>query len=123
VAEVLDKLAKIKAAFAKSYAAMLDGVLARKLPAAVCTIYEAHYPNPTTRKIAAVGLSLFNDVITRAAFTRGLPVIDLRLIIDADSDYANDIEPSVTGGAKIARVVATLVTTHDFTRRRSEVYV
>lgn len=123
VAEVLDKLAKIKAAFAKSYAAMLDLVLARKLPTAVCTIYEARYPDPTTREIAAVGLSVFNDVITRAAFTRGLPVIDLRLIIDADSDYANDIEPSVTGGAKIARVVATLVTTHDFTRRRSEVYV
>ena len=123
VAEVLDKLAKIKAAFAKSYAAMLDGVLARKLPAAVCTVYEARYPDPATRKIAAAGLSLFNDVITRAAFTRGLPVIDLRLIIDADSDYANEIEPSVTGGAKIARVAATLVTTHDFTRRRSEVYV
>ncbi len=123
VAEVLDKLAKIKAAFAKSYAAMLDGVLARKLPTAVCTIYEARYPDPTTRKIAAVGLSVFNDVITRAAFARGLPVIDLRLIIDADSDYANDIEPSVAGGAKIARVVATLVTSHDFTRRRSEVYV
>ena len=30
VAEVLDKLAKIKAAFRKSYAAMLDGVLARE---------------------------------------------------------------------------------------------
>ena len=123
VAEVLDKLAKIKAAFAKRYAAMLHGVLARKLPAAVCTVYEARYPDPATRKIAAAGLSLFNDVITRAAFARGLPLIDLRLIIDADSDYANDIEPSVTGGAKIARVAATLVTTHDFTRRRSEVYV
>lgn len=41
VAEVLDKLAKIEAAFRKSYAAMLDGVLARRLPTAVCTIYEA----------------------------------------------------------------------------------
>jgi hypothetical protein len=29
VAEVLDKLAKIAAAFAKSYSAMLDGVLAQ----------------------------------------------------------------------------------------------
>jgi hypothetical protein len=62
-------------------------------------------------------------VIMRAAFARGLPLIDLRLIIDDDADYANDIEPSVAGGAKIAKVIATLVTTHDFTRRRSEVYV
>jgi GDSL-like Lipase/Acylhydrolase family len=122
VAEVLDKLAKIKATFAESYGAMLDAVLARKLPTAVCTVYEARYPDPTTRQIAAVGLSVFNDVIMRAAFRRGLPVIDLRLLIDADSDYANDIEPSVTGGAKIAKIIATLVTTHDFKQRRSEVY-
>jgi len=123
VAEVLDKLAKIKAAFAKSYGAMLDGVLARKLPTAVCTIYEARYADPTTRQIAAVGLSVFNDVILRQAFARGVPVIDLRLIVDDDGDYANDIEPSVAGGAKIAKIIATLVTTHDFKRRRSEVYV
>jgi GDSL-like Lipase/Acylhydrolase family len=123
VAEVLDKLAKIKAAFAKSYGAMLDGVLARKLPAAVCTIYEARYADPTTRRIAAVGLSVFNDEILRQAFMRGVPVIDLRLIIDDDRDYANDIEPSAAGGAKIAKVIATLVTTHDFKRLRSEVYV
>jgi hypothetical protein len=123
VAEVLDKLAKIKAEFAKSYGAMLEGVLARKLPAAVCTIYEARYQDPTTRQIAGAGLTVFNDVIMREAFARGVPVIDLRLVFDEDSDYANDIEPSVKGGAKIARVIATLVTTHDFTRRRSEVYV
>jgi hypothetical protein len=123
VAEVLDKLAKIKGAFANSYAAMLAGVLAKKLPTAVCTVYEAHYADPATRGIAAVGVTVFNDVITRASFARGLSLLDLRLIIGADQDYANDIEPSVEGGAKIARAIATLVTTHDFTRRRSEVYV
>jgi len=123
VAEVLDKLAKIKAAFKKDYGAMLDGVVARKLPVAVCTIYEARYDDPTTRKIAGAGLTIFNDVIMREAFARGVPVIDLRLIFDDDSDYANDIEPSVKGGAKIAKAIVTLVTTHDFTRRRSEIYV
>jgi hypothetical protein len=86
VAEVLDKLAKIKAAFAKSYGAMLDGVMARKLPTAVCTIYEARSSDPTERNIAGVSLSVFNDVIMREAFTRGVPVIDPRLIIDDDSD-------------------------------------
>jgi hypothetical protein len=123
VAEVLDKLAKIKAAFRKSYSSMLDGVLARKLPTAICTIYEARYQDPTTRAIAATGLSVFNDVILREAFARGLPVIDLRLVFDDDADYANDIEPSVQGGAKIAKVIATLVTMHDFKQRRSVIYV
>jgi len=123
VAGVLDKLAKIKASFAKSYAAMLDAVAARKLPAAVCTIYEARYEDPDLRKIAAAGLSIFNDTILREAFARGLPVIDLRIMFSDDADYANDIEPSVKGGAKIARAIAELVTTHNFTQRRSEIYV
>jgi hypothetical protein len=123
VAEVLDKLAKIKASFRKSYAAMLDAVVALKLPTAVCTIYEARYQDPTTRAIAATGLSIYNDVIMREAFSRGLPVIDLRIMFDDDADYANDIEPSVKGGAKIAEAIATLVAMHDFKRRRSEIYV
>jgi lysophospholipase L1-like esterase len=123
VAGVLDKLAKIRAEFAKDYRAMLDGVLARKLPAAVCTIYEARYQDLETRKIANTGLTIFNDIITREAFARGVPLIDLRLIFNDDADYANPVEPSVKGGAKIAKVIATLVTTHDFTQRRSEVYV
>jgi hypothetical protein len=123
VAEVLDKLAKIKASFRKDYAAMLDTVLKLKLPTAVCTIYEARYQDPTTRAIAAAGLSIYNDVIMREAFARGLPVIDLRIMFDNDADYANDIEPSVKGGEKIAQAIATLVTTHDFKRRRSEIYV
>jgi len=122
VAEVLDKLAKIRASFKKDYAEMLDEVLARRLPTAVCTIYEARYPDPTTRAIAATGLGVFNDVILREAFSRGLPVIDLRLIFDSDADYANDIEPSVAGGAKIARAIAALVTTHNFTQKRSVIY-
>ena len=49
-------------------------------------------------------------------------MIDLRLIIDDGADYANDIEPSVEGGAKIARAIATLVTTADFKQRRSVIY-
>ena len=123
VAEVLDKLAKVKAKFRKDYAAMLEAVRARKLPTAVCTIYEARYQDPTTRAIAATGLSIFNDVILREAFSRGLPVIDLRIMFDDDADYANDIEPSVKGGAKIAKAIATLVTSHGFTQPRSEIYV
>jgi hypothetical protein len=33
------------------------------------------------------------------------------------------LEPSTKGGAKIARVITTLLTTHDFTQKRSEIYV
>jgi lysophospholipase L1-like esterase len=122
VAEVLDKLGKIRAEFQRNYRAMLDHLLAVKLPAAVCTIYEARYKNPDTDRIAATGLSVFNDIITREAFAGGLPLIDLRLIISEDDDYANDVEPSSKGGAKIARAIADLVTTDDFKQKRSVVF-
>jgi GDSL-like lipase/acylhydrolase family protein len=122
VAEVLDKLGKIRAEFKADYRATLDHLLAVKLPAAVCTIYEARYQNPDTHRIAATGLSVFNDIITREAFGRGLPLIDLRLIVTKDDDYANDVEPSSKGGAKIARAIADLVTTDDFKQVRSVVF-
>jgi len=122
VSEALDKLGKIRTEFQANYRAMLDHLLAVKLPAAVCTIYEAHYKDPDTHRIAATGLSVFNDIITREAFARGLPLIDLRLIVTVDDDYANDVEPSSKGGAKIARAIADLVTTDDFKQERSVVF-
>jgi hypothetical protein len=51
-------------------------------------------------------LTLLNDVITREVFRVGASLIDLRLICDSDEDFANPIEPSALGGAKIARAIA-----------------
>ena len=45
--------------FQANYRAMLDGVLAAKLPAAVCKIYEANYKNPDTHRVAATELAVF----------------------------------------------------------------
>jgi lysophospholipase L1-like esterase len=121
MADALERLAAIRDEFAQDYGAMLDRVLARGLPTAVCTIYDPRFPDPRRRRSAATGLTVLNDCITRAAFARGLSLIDLRLICDRDEDYANAIEPSVRGGAKIAAAIAALVTDHGGARRRSEV--
>jgi len=107
VGEGVMQLADAQARFASDYLAMVDAVLARGLPAALCTIYDASFPPPEGRVVTAA-LSLFNDVITRAAFARGLPLIDLRLICSEPGDYANPIEPSEQGGAKIAAAIAEL---------------
>ena len=90
--------------FAEDYDAMLEGVLGFGLPTAICTIYDTP-PSAPDHRIIRTALSIFNDIITRAAFSRGLPLIDLRLICDEDGDYANPIEPSVQGGAKMARAI------------------
>jgi lysophospholipase L1-like esterase len=107
VEEALRVLVEAQAAFAERYAAMLDAVSATAVPAAVCTIYDANFPEPEGPVVTA-GLTLFNDAITRAAFRRGLPLIDLRLICSEPEDYANPIEPSEQGGDKIADSIASL---------------
>jgi hypothetical protein len=50
----------------------------------------------------------------RIAFRVGIPLIDLRLVCTTPADYANEIEPSVAGGAKIAGAIVSAVTQHDF---------
>jgi len=107
VAEALGVLREAQQRFAAGYAAMLDAVTGTGVPAAACTIYDTNFPAPEGAVITAA-LALFNDAISRAAFVRGLPLIDLRLICDEPADYANPIEPSVQGGAKIAAAIAAL---------------
>jgi hypothetical protein len=112
VAEGIAALGDAQERFAVDYAAMLDVVLATGLPTAVCTVYDTRPSEPDHRVIRS-GIALFNDVITRAAFSRGVTLIDLRLICTESADYANPIEPSVRGGAKIAQAIAGLVRAPD----------
>src|SRR5215218_1075527 len=120
-AEVLNRLADMAGAFESDYRRMLDALLAAGKPAAVSTIYYPRMEDARVQRLAVAALATFNDVITRAAFDAGLPLIDLRLICNEDSDYANPIEPSEAGGAKIARAIVRLVSEHDFTRPRTQV--
>lgn len=109
VATALAALSRIQDDFRRAYGEMLEALLMRGLPTAVCTIYDPRYPDLTRRSIAAAGLALLNDSITREAFARGVTVIDLRLVCREDRDFANPIEPSTIGGAKIAAAIARFV--------------
>jgi hypothetical protein len=106
MAEALELITQVRERFRSAYAGMLDEVRRRTLPVAVCTIYEPRFPEPARRRLAATALTALNDAITREAFSRGIDCIDLRIICGEDRDFANPIEPSVHGGAKIARTIA-----------------
>jgi GDSL-like Lipase/Acylhydrolase family len=123
IASALNRLADIADGFKRNYSAMLDGLLRARLPTAVCTIYEPRFPDARLQRLGVTALSLFNDCITREAFARGLPLLDLRLICDRDEDYANPIEPSVKGGDKIAAAIVRAVADSDFSKARTEVFV
>jgi lysophospholipase L1-like esterase len=108
-AEVLDRLADALASFERDYRALLPAVLARGLPVTLCTIYNGNLGPPAQRR-ATVALAVFNDAIHRLAVEHALAVIELRLVCTEPADYANPIEPSVQGGAKIARAIVRALT-------------
>ena len=122
-AEVLSRIADIGEGFQRDYRQMLQSVLSLHLPTALCTIYYPRFPDPFLQRLATTALSIFNDCIIREAFAHGLPLIDLRLVCDEDTDYANPIEPSERGGEKIVSAIRNLLTHHDFTRRTTEVFI
>ena len=95
--------------FETRYRAAVHACLARGLPLVLCTIYHGAFPDADFRARVVVALAVFNDAIVRTALAHGLDVIDLRAVCDTPQDYANPIEPSSVGGAKIARVLAAVV--------------
>ena len=120
VGEGLLLLAEAQRRFATSYEAMIDAVLATRLPTAVCTIYDTR-PSEPGHPMIRTGVAIFNDAITRAAFSRGVPLVDLRIICTEAADYANPIEPSVQGGRKIAAAISGWLRNPDAPGRSSVV--
>ena len=92
--------------FERSYRQTIRQLLRTGLKLIVCTIDNGNSPDLTYRRTVQTALMTFNDVILRVAFEFGLTVIDLRLVCSNPEDYANPIEPSAIGGAKIARAIA-----------------
>jgi lysophospholipase L1-like esterase len=122
VGAAVDQLASLRAEFHQNYRRMLNALLALKLPLALCSVYDPHFPDLLMQRLTTTALNIFNDSILRESITHGLPVLDLRLICTEPGDYANEIEPSVPGGRKIAAGILNLVQNHDFSSNRTVVY-
>jgi lysophospholipase L1-like esterase len=108
-AEVLTLLSTAAGEFEERYRGLIARLLQTGLPLTICTVYNGNFPDRDFQRIASTALSSFNDAILRVGFERRLTIIDLRLICDDPADYANPIEPSSVGGAKIARAIASAV--------------
>ncbi|WP_225984586.1 SGNH/GDSL hydrolase family protein [Noviherbaspirillum aerium] len=105
VAEAMMVLAEAIRKFEAAYRQAVAACLARKLPLTVCTIYNGNFPEPGYRIVTTSAIALFNDAILRTAVEHKLKVIELRLVCARPEDYANPIEPSSTGAARIARAI------------------
>ena len=101
---VLSGLAHAASTFTDTYREALAELKALAKPITVCTIYNGHLPDPVGTA-ARAAVAVFNDKIYMVANELSLAVLELRGICTEPSDFANPIEPSGKGGAKIARAI------------------
>jgi hypothetical protein len=118
VAGAMAILTAAVAEFAPNHRLAVEAAWQHDLPVAFCTIYDANMgPLITT------AMSIFNDAITRNVHGLGLDLIDLRITCSEAADYANPIEPSVQGGAKIAAAITRYVEESDARAQRTRVFI
>ena len=117
VVSVLSDLDGIVGTFRGAYGRLLTRLATLRLRTTVCTVYHPAYEDPAYVSATVTALAVLNDVIVQEAAARGFDILDLRKLFTAPSDYANPIEPSVQGGAKIAGAIRRIVNDGDESRR------
>jgi lysophospholipase L1-like esterase len=115
--DVLVRLGTIREEFHRTYASLLDRLATTRTPVMVLTVYnpcfDGHGMDATYQQAAEGAISIFNDVIQQEAHRRSFDILELRTLFSDQADYANPIEPSAIGGAKLARAInAWLSTSH-----------
>jgi len=109
VTQAVAALAELLRSFEEKYRRVVAACRKIPLPLTLCTIYNGYFPDGEFQRLASTALTVFNDVILRVGIELGLSLIDLRFVCFSAVDYANPIEPSCVGGAKIARTIVNLV--------------
>jgi hypothetical protein len=99
--DAMSELSLMGEVFGISYEEAMTPLLSLGVPVTACTIYDCDFEDSAV----ALGIAVFNDVILRFALAHDLGILDLRAVCTLPSDYELTIEPSATGGAKIAAAV------------------
>jgi lysophospholipase L1-like esterase len=105
--DALVRLWSIREEFRRSHAALLDRLALARRPVLVLTVYDpcfdGHGFDDVYQKAAESAVSIIDDVIQREAHRRSFDILELRELFHDRADYANPIEPSAIGGAKLAK--------------------
>ncbi len=122
VGEGLRIMLESRTRFEQNYRRLMEAIRDRGLPTIVCTIYNPCSDDDAFQRAAIAALCLYNDCIIDNTRQFKLPVLDLRVVCSEIADYANEIEPSAAGGAKIAEAICQITLTHDFKRRETVLF-
>jgi len=110
VGHALVTLWGVRKTFRDRYSPLLDHLGGAQVPVLVLTVYDpcfdGHGMDATYQRAAETAVSIFNDVIQQEARSRSFDVLELRTLFTDRADYANPIEPSATGGEKLAQAMS-----------------
>ena len=122
VGDALVLMDAVRSRFRERYRRMLRALAQTEKIVAVCTIYDA-IPGLGSAELTA--LAMINEVILREAIAAGVSILDLRVVCSSSSDYSHvsSIEPSSSGGAKIARLIVDFAVGNPAKPARSVVYI
>jgi hypothetical protein len=105
--DVLVRLWSIREDFRRGYAALLDRLALALRPVLVLTVYNpcffGHVFDDAYQQAAESAVSIIDDVLQQEARRRSFEILELRELFHERADYANPIEPSAIGGAKLAQ--------------------
>lgn len=111
--DILLRLWMIREEFRRTYASLLNRLAATRAQVLVMTIYNPRFRGPglddAYQKAAESAVSIFNDVIQQEAHLRSFHILELRNLFSDSDDYANPIEPSAIGGAKLAAALSAWI--------------
>jgi lysophospholipase L1-like esterase len=111
--DVLVRLWSIREEFRRSYASLLDRLARIRRPVLVLTVYNpcfcGHGFDAAYQQAAESAVSIINDVIQQEGCRRSFDILELRTLFNDQADYANPIEPSAIGGAKLAKCMGDWV--------------
>merc|ERR1712050_545266 len=83
-----------------------------KCHVAFCTVYRPNFNGVGFQSLATVGLAVHNSRLMSIAEELACSVIDLANVLEGDEDFANQLELSSRGGAKIVQNITEFVGEH-----------
>jgi len=109
VAEGLSKLARMLDQVFEQYRRAVHACLGTRRALCLCSVYAGSFPDQRLQSCVELVVALFQDRVRQIADEHRLPFIDLRHVCREEDDFVQCIEPSESGGKKIAQALASVI--------------
>jgi len=104
---------------AERYGEILQDLKKKGVHIAVCTLYRPNFNHMFFKSLATFALGLHNSRLSQLSVELDCSVIDFANMFDSKADFANPLELSTRGGAKLVRNIDAFVADHPALIRQS----